>query len=123
MRELAAAAAWADTCSLRATLEVRSSLSVDSGVLEVCGLSETELSEGESRSVGRAGGLFGTGGARFFPLPSTLPPPRLLLAAMVSYAFVTRDIPLAGGNILYSIPSMPAAQGKGIGASRCTAGP
>lgn len=84
IRELAAAAAWAEAWSPRATREVRSSLSVDRGVLEAWELSDTELSDGESRSVGRDSGFFATGGARFFPLPRTLPPPRLLLAAIIS---------------------------------------
>ena len=43
-----------------------------------------ELFEGDRAPEGRRSGLFGTGGARFLPLPSTLPPPRLLRAAMIS---------------------------------------
>lgn len=81
--ELAAAAACAVACSSRATLDVMSSFSVDIGVLEVWELSEMELSEGDKAPDGRNCGLFGTGGARFLPLPSTLPPPKLRLAAMI----------------------------------------
>jgi hypothetical protein len=55
---------------------------VDIGVLEVCELSDIELLDGDRAPEGRSCGLIGTGGARFLPLPSTLPPPRLLLAAM-----------------------------------------
>lgn len=60
-----------------------SSFSVDMGVLEVCGLRDIELLDGDKAPEGRSCGLTGTGGARFLPLPSTLPPPRLLLAAMI----------------------------------------
>jgi hypothetical protein len=59
-----------------------SSFSVDIGVLDVCELREIELFEGDNAPEGRSCGLMGTGGARFLPLPSTLPPPKLLLAAM-----------------------------------------
>jgi len=59
-----------------------SSFSVDIGVLEVCELSDIELLDGDRAPEGRSCGLMGTGGARFLPLPSTLPPPRLLLAAI-----------------------------------------
>lgn len=80
--ELAAAAAWAVPCSSRATRAVMSSFSVDMGVLEVCELRDIELLDGDRAPEGRNCGLTGTGGARFLPLPSTLPPPRLLLAAI-----------------------------------------
>jgi hypothetical protein len=60
-----------------------SSFSVDMGVLEVCELRDIELLDGDRAPEGRSCGLMGTGGARFLPLPSTLPPPRLLLAAML----------------------------------------
>ena len=60
-----------------------SSFSVDIGVLEVCELRDIELLDGDRAPEGRSCGLTGTGGARFLPLPSTLPPPRLLLAAML----------------------------------------
>lgn len=60
-----------------------SSFSVDIGVLEVCELRDIELFEGERAPEGRSCGLMGTGGARFLPLPSTLPPPKLLLADML----------------------------------------
>jgi hypothetical protein len=80
--ELAAAAAWAVPCSSRATRAVMSSFSVDIGVLDVCELREIELFEGDNAPEDRSCGLTGTGGARFLPLPSTLPPPKLLLAAM-----------------------------------------
>jgi hypothetical protein len=59
-----------------------SSFSVDIGVLDVSELSDIELFEGDSAPEGRSCGLMGTGGARFLPLPSTLPPPKLLLAAI-----------------------------------------
>ena len=81
--ELAVAAAGEAPCSSRATRAVMSSFSVDIGVLEVCELREIELFEGERAPEGRNCGLIGTGGARFLPLPSTLPPPKLLLAAML----------------------------------------
>lgn len=81
--ELAAAAAWAVPCSSSATLAVMSSFSTDKGVLEVCELSDIELSEGERPPEGRSCGFWATGGARFLPLPSTLPPPKLLLVAMI----------------------------------------
>lgn len=61
-----------------------SSFSVDTGVLEVWELSDIELLEGDRAPEGRRSGLFGTGGARFLPLPSTRPPPRLLRAAIFS---------------------------------------
>lgn len=61
-----------------------SSFSVDIGVLEVWELREIELFEGDKAPEGRRSGLFGTGGARFLPLPSTRPPPRLLRAAIIS---------------------------------------
>ena len=60
-----------------------SSFSVDIGVLDVCELRDIELLDGDKAPEGRNCGLMGTGGARFLPLPSTLPPPRLLLAAML----------------------------------------
>ena len=82
--ELAAAAAWAVPCSSRATRAVMSSFSVDIGVLEVWELSDMELFEGDKTPDGRRSGLFGTGGARFLPLPSTRPPPRLLREAILS---------------------------------------
>lgn len=82
--ELAAAAAWAVPCSSRATRAVMSSFSVDIGVLEVWELSDMELFEGDKAPDGRRSGLFGTGGARFLPLPSTRPPPRLLREAILS---------------------------------------
>lgn len=50
-RELAAAAAWAEVWSSRATRDVRSSFSVDMGVLDVCELRDTELSEGDSSPI------------------------------------------------------------------------
>jgi hypothetical protein len=81
--ELAVAAAWAVPCSSRATRAVMSSFSVDMGVLEVCELRDIELLDGDRAPEGRNCGLTGTGGARFLPLPSTLPPPKLLLAAMI----------------------------------------
>jgi hypothetical protein len=91
IRELAAAAAWAEACSSSATREVRSSFSADKGVPDVCELSDTELSDGDSRPVFKTaclgGGAGGGGGARFLPLPSTLPPPNCLRAAM-AIAFV-----------------------------------
>jgi hypothetical protein len=64
---------------------VISSFSVDMGVLEVWELREMELFEGDRAPEGRRSGLFGTGGARFLPLPSTRPPPKLLRAAMISH--------------------------------------
>lgn len=78
MRLLASAAALAPPCSSTATLAVMSSLLIDRGVPLVCESRDTELSEGDSSpDVGRTGGLLaaGTGGARFFPDPSTRPPP------------------------------------------------
>lgn len=42
-----------------------------------------ELFEGDRAPEGRNCGLTGAGGARLLPLPSTLPPPKLLLAAMI----------------------------------------
>lgn len=61
-----------------------SSFSVDKGVLDACELSDVELSDGESRPELRTGCLLGAagGGARFLPVPSTRPPPRVLRAAM-----------------------------------------
>jgi len=81
--ELAAAAAWAVACSSRATRAVMSSFSVDMGVLEVCELKDIELFEGDRAPEGRNCDLTGAGGARLLPLPSTLPPPKLLRAAMI----------------------------------------
>lgn len=81
-RELAAAAAWAEPCSSRATRDVRSSFSVDMGVLDVCELNDTELSEGDSRPICLGWGGAVGGAARPLPLPSTRPPPRLRRAAM-----------------------------------------
>ena len=99
MRLLAAAAACAEPCSSRAMREVRSSWSVDIGVLEVCDDSDTELSEGDNRPGVRTvcwmclgvtvEDVAGDGGARPLPDPSTRPPPRLLRAAMpMSRVFV-----------------------------------
>lgn len=72
-----------------ATREVKSSVSVEIGVLEAWELRETELSEGESKLVFRECCcacwccLAATAGDRFLPLPSTLPPPSDLRAAMI----------------------------------------
>lgn len=74
IRELAEAAAEGP-CSSRVTLAVISSFSVVIGVLEVCELSETELSEGDSRLVFRAWCLAATAGDRVLPLPRIRPPP------------------------------------------------
>lgn len=52
-------------------------------MLDVCELSERELSDGDKRpEVFRTAVLTGVGSARFLPLPSTRPPPRLLLVAI-----------------------------------------
>ena len=80
--ELAAAAAWAEACSSRATRDVRPSFSVDTGMLDACELRDTELSEGDSKPEFGVCDLFTGGGARLLPVPSTLPPPKALLAAM-----------------------------------------
>lgn len=60
------------------------------GLLDVCELSDRELSEGDSRLALRTwcacsacGGAGDTAGDRFLPLPSTRPPPRDLREAMV----------------------------------------
>lgn len=73
-RELAAAAPTGEALASRATLEAMSSVSV----VEVCELSETELSEGVS-CCGRCGM---TAGERVRPLPKTRPPPRDLRDAI-----------------------------------------
>lgn len=91
-----AAAAGAEPCSSRATLEVMSSFSVDSGVLEVWLLSDTELSDGDRRPGVRktaalpaaGGGGGGGGGAKPFPVPRTRPPPRLLREAMILHIYL-----------------------------------
>lgn len=72
----------------RRTLLVMSSRvsAVLAGLLEVCELSDRELSEGESMLALRrcwAGGAGDTAGDRFLPLPSTRPPPRDLREAML----------------------------------------
>lgn len=88
MRLLASAAALAFPCSSSATLAVMSSLLKDKGVPLVCESRDTELSEGDSSpEVGRTGALLvaGVGGARFFPDPSTLPPPSWRRAAIVHH--------------------------------------
>lgn len=57
------------------------------GLLDVCELRETELSEGDSRLVLRrcwVGGLGETAGDRCLPLPSTRPPPRDLPEVMIA---------------------------------------
>lgn len=92
-----AAAAGAEPCSSRATLEVMSSFSVDTGVLEVSLPSDTELSDGESRPGGRntaallagSGGGAAGGAARPFPVPSTLPPPKLLREAIFTHTYMS----------------------------------
>lgn len=55
------------------------------GLLDVCELNESELSEGDSRLALRrwwAGGCGDTAGDRLRPLPSTRPPPRDLPEVM-----------------------------------------
>ena len=54
-----------------------SSFSVDTGVLDVWLLRDTELSDGDNKPECRTGALLCVGGARFLPLPRTRPPPRL----------------------------------------------
>jgi len=86
-----AAPAPASAVESSATLDIISSFSVDSGVLEVWLLSETELSDGESSPgflstlalLAPEGGGGGAGGARPAPLPSTLPPPSALREVIV----------------------------------------
>jgi hypothetical protein len=63
------------------TLLLISSLgsAVLAGLLDVCELSETELSDGDRKLALRrwwAGGWGDTAGDRFLPLPSTRPPPK-----------------------------------------------
>lgn len=82
--ELAEAAA--DGPLLSATRDERSSASEDSGVVEVCESSETELADGDRKLVfrvccGRA--LAATAGDSDLPLPNTLPPPSDLREAMI----------------------------------------
>lgn len=88
--ELAEAAA--DGPLLSATRDERSSASEDSGVVEVCESSETELADGDRRLVfrvccGRA--LAATAGDSDLPLPSTLPPPSDLREAMIMILLTT----------------------------------
>jgi hypothetical protein len=69
------------------TLLLMSSLvsAVLAGLLDVCELSDTELSEGARKLALRPWRVCGCGemaGERFFPLPSTRPPPRDLREAM-----------------------------------------
>ena len=57
------------------------------GLLDVCELSDTELSEGDSRLALRmccGRGCGEAAGDRFRPLPSTRPPPKDLREAMMS---------------------------------------
>lgn len=57
------------------------------GLLDVCELSDSELSEGDSRLALRrwwAGGCGETAGDKFLPLPSTRPPPRDLPEVMIA---------------------------------------
>jgi|TARA_R110002003_G_scaffold296_2_gene18605 hypothetical protein len=70
------------------TLLLMSSLvsAVLAGLLDVCELSDTELSEGESKLALRRWWACGCGdmaGDRFLPLPNTRPPPRDLREAIV----------------------------------------
>lgn len=72
----------------RSTLLLMSSLvsAVLAGLFDVWELRETELSEGDSRLALRRcceGGCGETAGDRFFPLPSTRPPPRDLPEVMI----------------------------------------
>lgn len=116
--ELAAAAAWAVPCSSRATRAVMSSFSVDIGVLEVWELSDMELFEGDKAPDGRRSGLFGTGGARFLPLPSTRPPPRLLREAILS-----RLLDRGHAAEEFGGRFCPSPEGSWRGVSRSKAGP
>jgi hypothetical protein len=88
MRELAAATAWLEPCSSRATLAVISSFSVDIGVLDVWLLNDNELAEGDRAAVLRKGG-FGCAGDRDWGAAGLFPGPRLRprvrLAAMLHY--------------------------------------
>lgn len=74
--------------------EVRSSSCVEIGVLDVWELSEIELFDGEStpglRKICRAAVAGGAGGSRFFPLPNTRPPPRLLRFAIMRLRLASR---------------------------------
>jgi hypothetical protein len=84
------------------TLLVMSSLvsAVLAGLLDVCELSDTELSEGDSRLALRRWTAAGCGGAaagdRFLPLPSTRPPPRDLREVMFGSVFWSREGTWAG---------------------------
>lgn len=79
-----------DCAASRATREVRSSWSVEMGVLEAWELNERELDEGDKRPVPLLLWLIvlvlvfrGCANAVTpFPLPITLPPPKVLRAAM-----------------------------------------
>ena len=82
--ELAEAAATEGPCSPIATRDVRSSASDDMGVVEVCELKDTELSDGESRLAFReCCGLAAVAGDNDLPLPKILPPPSDLRAAIL----------------------------------------
>lgn len=97
-----------------------SSFSVDMGVLEVCELRDIELLDGDRAPEGRSCGLTGTGGARFLPLPSTLPPPRLLLAAMVLTlpehwtSRETADDVFNGPSRAATVRTLPSVVGGGV---------
>jgi len=79
------------------TLLLISSLVSDvlAGLLDVCELSDTELSEGESRLALRRWMAAGCGdaaaGDRFLPLPSTRPPPRDLREAIFGSVEESRE--------------------------------
>jgi hypothetical protein len=84
------------------------------GLLDVCELSETELSEGESRLALRrwtaAGCGGGAAGDRFLPLPSTRPPPRDLREVIFGSVCWSRERTWARMGRL----------GRGSWARRCT---
>lgn len=90
MRLLAFCAA--DVCASRAMREVRSSWSVEMGVLEACELSDRELDDGDSRPVLALVLMLmlllpavfrgGASAVTPLPLPITRPPPKVLRVAM-----------------------------------------
>lgn len=84
------------------TLLLISSLVSDvlAGLLDVCELSDTELSEGDSKLALRRWTADGCGdaaaGDKFLPLPSTRPPPRDLREAIFGSVEKSSDCTLAG---------------------------
>jgi hypothetical protein len=105
------------------TLLLMSSLvsAVLAGLMDVCELSDTELSEGDSRLALRrwtaaAGCGGGAAGDRFLPLPSTRPPPRDLREVIFGSVLWSRECTWARMGRLEWVLGAPAVARDAKGA-------